>query len=245
MNHLGSFDRPIHALVVGSTGAIGRALTIHLLDAPNVGHVISWSRKELKLKHTKLTSWAVDITDEPSIAAAVAGTSALNLIIVATGLLHDGASLQPEKTWRSLNAAALMRSFAVNAIGPALVAKHTLPLFPREDRAIFAALSARVGSISDNRLGGWYGYRASKAALNQLIRTLSIELARKRKQAICVGLHPGTVDSELSRPFQGAVADGQLSTPDLAAWRLLSVIDQLKPGDSGRLIAWDGTTVAA
>jgi NAD(P)-dependent dehydrogenase (short-subunit alcohol dehydrogenase family) len=134
--------------------------------------------------------------------------------------------------------------FAVNAIGPALVAKHTLPLIPREDRAIFAALSARVGSISDNRLGGWYGYRASKAALNQLIRTLSIELARKRKQAICVGLHPGTVDSELSRPFQGAVADGQLSPSDLAAWRLMSVIDQLKPGDSGRLIAWDGTTVA-
>jgi NAD(P)-dependent dehydrogenase (short-subunit alcohol dehydrogenase family) len=156
-----------------------------------------------------------------------------NLIIVATGLLHDGASLQPEKTWRSLNAAALMRSFVVNAIGPALVAKHTLPLFPREDRAIFAALSARVGSISDNRSGGWYGYRASKAALNQLIRTMSIELASKRKQAICVGLHPGTV------------ADSQLSTPDLAACRLLSVINQLKPGDTGRLIAWDGTTVAA
>lgn len=135
-----------------------------------------------------------------------------------------------------------MEGFAINAIGPALVAKHVLPLLPREGKAVFAALSARVGSISDNRLGGWYGYRASKAALNQLIRTLSIELARQRKDAICVGLHPGTVDSPLSRPFQSSVE--RLFTPMFAAERLLTVIEGLDVTQSGQLLAWDGSTIA-
>ena len=127
-----------------------------------------------------------------------------------------------------------MEGFAINAVGPALIAKHLLPLLPREGKAVFAALSARVGSISDNRLGGWYGYRASKAALNQLIRTLSIELARQRKDAIRVGLHPGTVDSALSRPFQSSV--GRLFTPMFAAERLLTVIDGLDVTQSGQLL---------
>jgi NAD(P)-dependent dehydrogenase (short-subunit alcohol dehydrogenase family) len=118
-----------------------------------------------------------------------------------------------------------------------------LPLLPRNGKAVFAALSARVGSISDNRLGGWYGYRASKAALNQLLRTLSIELGRQRGQAICVGLHPGTVDSALSRPFQSSVSEGKLFTPRFAAKQLLAVINKLDVSQSGRLLAWDGAEI--
>jgi NAD(P)-dependent dehydrogenase (short-subunit alcohol dehydrogenase family) len=151
--------------------------------------------------------------------------------------------MSPEKSWRALNANILLKSFATNAIGPALVAKHVLPLLPRHGKSVFAALSARVGSISDNHLGGWYGYRASKAALNQLIRTLAVELARQRKDAICVGLHPGTVDSALSRPFQSKSGEASLFTPHFAAERLLAVIDGLGPAVTGQVFAWDGQVI--
>ena len=167
----------------------------------------------------------------------------LDLVFVATGILHDGDTLQPEKTWRSLDPAALRRSFDINCIGPTLVAKHLLPLLRRDRKAVFAALSARVGSIADNQLGGWYGYRASKAALNMTIRTLAIELARRNPSAVCVGLHPGTVDSELSRPFQRGVPADRLFSPERAAAQLLAVIDDLTPQSSGRLFAWDGSEI--
>ena len=137
----------------------------------------------------------------------------------------------------------LARSFQVNAIGPALVAKHFLPRLPKDRPARFAVLSARVGSIEDNRLGGWYGYRASKAALNMLVRSLAIELARTRPLAVCVALHPGTVDTALSRPFQRNVAAQKLFTPAYAAGRLLDVLDGLGPGDSGGFYAYDGTRI--
>ncbi|HEX8387840.1 MAG TPA: SDR family NAD(P)-dependent oxidoreductase, partial [Sphingomonas sp.] len=148
-----------------------------------------------------------------------------------------------EKAMRDLDADWLQRNFLVNAVGPALVAKHFLPLLPRARRAVFAALSARVGSISDNNLGGWYGYRASKAALNQLIRTLAIEERRRNPQAVVVALHPGTVDTDLSRPFQGNVQPGRLFAPDRAAVQLLDVLDGLKPVDSGRLFDWEGKQI--
>ena len=133
----------------------------------------------------------------------------------------------------------------MNATGPALFAKHFLPLLARDRKAAFAALSARVGSISDNALGGWYAYRASKAALNMLIRSLSIELARRSPQALCVGLHPGTVDTPLSVPFRGAVPDGQLFSPDHAAVCLLDVLDGLSPLDTGGVFDWAGQSVPA
>ena len=243
--YFSAFTTPIHALVVGASGGIGGALITALLADTKVASVRGWSRKPLALAHLKLTTAAVDITDERSIIATLEDCTALNLVIIATGLLHDGDSHQPEKSWRALDAAALARNFAVNAIGPALIAKHTLPLFPREGRAVFAALSARVGSISDNRLGGWYGYRASKSALNQILRTLSVELATKRREALCVGLHPGTVDTGLSKPFQSNVADGKLFTPETAARQLLQVIDGLTPAETGRVFAWDGQEIPA
>lgn len=243
MSTLCSFGRPVVALVVGARGAIGSALVETLANDPKVESVLALARSPVPHVNPKVTPRALDILDEDSIRVALAGIARIDLAIVATGRLHVPGGPQPEKSWRALDKTALLESFAVNAIGPAVVAKHVLPLLPREGKSVFAALSARVGSISDNRLGGWYGYRASKAALNQLIRCLSIELARHRKDALCVGLHPGTVDSGLSRPFQTGVADGKLFTPSFAAERLLAVIDALDKASTGQLIAWDGRTV--
>lgn len=214
------------AVVIGSNGGIGAALVAALReeDVP----VRGFARP------------AVDITDEASIAAAAATAGAPDLVIVATGLLHEGER-GPEKALRDLDAAWLARQYAVNAIGPALVAKHFLPIMPRTGRSIFAVLSARVGSIGDNRLGGWYGYRAAKAALNQLVCTLAIEDKRRNDRGIVVALHPGTVDTKLSKPFQSAGRD--LFQPGRAAVQLLDVIDALKPQDSGKHFAWDGAEV--
>ena len=186
----------------------------------------------------------LDIEDEASIAAAARRVGAggpVDLVIVATGLL-SAAGIAPEKSSRELSADTLARYFAVNTIGPALVAKHFLPLLARGP-ATFAALSARVGSIGDNRLGGWYGYRASKAALNMMVRTLAIELARTRHEAVCVALHPGTVDTGLSQPFQRGVPPRQLFTPQRSAEAMLGVLAGLTPADSGGCFAWDGQRI--
>lgn len=223
------------ALIIGASGGIGGALA-DALAATGID-VDRLSRR---------SDPPLDLTDEASIAAAataLAAAAPYHLIIVATGVLH-GPSGGPEKSWRQLDAAQLAHSFAVNAIGPALVARHFLPLLDPKERAVIAFLSARVGSISDNRLGGWYGYRASKAALNQLVRTLAIELARSRPATICVALHPGTVDTALSAPFQRGVPDGRLFTPAISAAHLLRVIDGLSPQDSGALLDWAGQTIA-
>lgn len=218
---------PMNAVVIGASGGIGAALADAIEEEG--GTVLRLSRPVL------------DLTDEASIAAAAARAGSPELVIVATGILHDDAH-GPEKALRDVDPAWLARQFAVNAIGPALVAKHFLPVMPRNGRSILAILSARVGSISDNRLGGWYGYRASKAALNQLVRTLAIEDRRRNDRGIVVALHPGTVDTKLSQPFQQAGRD--LFTPARAAVQLLDVLDELKPKDSGGLFAWDGSEIA-
>ncbi|WP_299327871.1 SDR family NAD(P)-dependent oxidoreductase [Parasphingopyxis sp.] len=227
------------AIVIGASGGIGRALADALETEGKHARIIRLSR-------SGGPDGAIDIQDEASIAAAAEGladTPPPSLIFVATGILHDGPA-GPEKTMRELDAAWLSRNFAVNTIGPVLVAKHFLPLMPKSEPATFAALSARVGSISDNRLGGWYGYRASKAALNMMIRNLAIEHRRKNDRAIIVGLHPGTVDTPLSEPFQRNVPAKQLFDPERAALQLLDVLDGLKPSDSGHIFAWDGEEIA-
>ncbi len=240
---LASFPQPIRALVVGGRGGIGGALVEALAQDPAVARVVATTRgQEVPATTGKVTWRTLDLVDEASIVTALGGVETLDLVIVATGVLH-GDGLTPEKSWRSIDADALARSFAVNAIGPALVAKHTLPLLPRRGRAVFAALSARVGSIGDNRLGGWHAYRAAKAALNQIIRTLSIELAASRPDAICVALHPGTVATELSAPFRGRVAPARLFTPEVAAAHLLRVIEGLVPAHTGAQLAWDGSLI--
>lgn len=240
---IGSLPERSEVVIVGATGGIGEALVALLTEDSRVGLVHAWSRQPVWNSNSKISPAAVDITDEESIEEAVNIVKRAHLVIVATGVLHAPNGFVPEKTWRDLDEINLTRSFLVNAIGPALVAKHLLPVMPRDERAIFAAISARVGSISDNRLGGWYGYRASKAALNQLIMTLSIELARSRPRAVCVGLHPGTVDTQLSQPFQANVTERNLFSREHAARQLLNVLDELAPSDSGGLFAWDGTRV--
>ncbi|MDP1618984.1 SDR family NAD(P)-dependent oxidoreductase [Phenylobacterium sp.] len=233
------------SVVVGASGGLGAAVLTRLAAERPGARLLALSRQRPEGLPPQ-ADWArLDLTDEASIAAAAEALGAgesVDLVFVATGQLH-GPGLSPEKSWRSLDPDALMAAFQVNAVGPALVAKHFLPRLARDRRAVFAALSARVGSIGDNRLGGWHGYRASKAALNQMIRTLAIELARQRPQAICVALHPGTVDTALSAPFQGGVAHEKLFTPDFAAEQLLAVLGGLTPADSGGFFAWDGTSV--
>lgn len=228
------------AIVIGASGGIGAALEAALIDEGTFDVVHGFARSRSGSQH-------LDLTDEASIAAAasvVAKGPAPTLIVVTTGVLHDGEQ-GPEKAISELNAAWLAHNFAVNAIGPALVAKHFLPLMPKGTRSVFAALSARVGSISDNKMGGWYGYRASKAALNQMIRTLAIEERRRNDRSIVVALHPGTVDTALSRPFQGNVQAGRLFDTGRAAVQLLDVIDGLKILDSGKIFAWDGAEIPA
>jgi len=226
------------AVIIGASGGIGAALEAALIDEGAFHQVHGFARGRSGTHH-------IDITDEASIAAAaaiVAGGPAPALIIVATGLLHDGEQ-GPEKSIKELDPTWLARNFAVNATGPALIAKHFLPLMPRTGQSVFAVLSARVGSISDNKLGGWYGYRASKAALNMLIKTLAIEDKRRNDRGIVVALHPGTVDTALSRPFQGNVQPGRLFDAERAALQLLDVIEELRPPDSGGFFDFEGKEI--
>jgi NAD(P)-dependent dehydrogenase (short-subunit alcohol dehydrogenase family) len=226
------------AIVIGASGGIGSALVAALRAEGNYDLVIAVRRSS--------GDYPCDITDEASIAA-LAGTLAAEqvapeLIIVATGLLHQGGR-GPEKSMRDLSADWMLQNYVVNAVGPALLAKHLLPLMPRDAVCRFAALSARVGSISDNHLGGWYGYRAAKAALNMLIRNIAIEWQHRHKRSIAVALHPGTVDTELSKPFQANVRPEKLFDTERAALQLLDVLEALQPGDSGRIFAWDGEEI--
>jgi NAD(P)-dependent dehydrogenase (short-subunit alcohol dehydrogenase family) len=216
---------------MGASGGLGAAFASLLAADPHIARVTGWSRAS-----------GVDITDPASIAAATAALPAPpDLVIIATGLLH-GAGISPEKANAQLSAQALATSFAVNAIGPALLAQALLPIMPKGRKTVLAALSARVGSISDNRLGGWHAYRAAKAALNQLIRTMAIEQARKHPDQILLALHPGTVDTGLSKPFQRGVP--RLFSPEESARPLLAVIDAATPAQSGLLLDWQGAVVA-
>lgn len=243
---LPSFGDGLRVAVIGAGGGIGSAVVRALANDPAVAALHAFARSGTVTDGGAVTSGSIDILDEDSIANAAAsiGGDPLHLVFVATGLLHDAdAGIAPEKSWRSIDPAAMNTVFAVNATGPALVAKHFLPLLARDRKAGFAAISARVGSISDNGLGGWTSYRASKAALNQIIKTCAIELARRNPSALCVGLHPGTVDTGLSEPFQRGVPSEKLFTPDFSAGAMLGVLNDLGPDQTGKLFAWDGKPI--
>ncbi len=248
--------RPVTALVAGASRGIGLAFVRHLAAAGPARRI--WAGCRDPQSAGELTALAaqcdtvrllpLDVTDEPGLAAAAETIRAegepLDLVINCAGLLHRPGGPQPERRLSEVRADWLLETFAVNGTGPLLLAKHVETLLPRRERAVFASLSARVGSIGDNRLGGWYAYRGAKAAQNMFLKTLSIELARRAPGTICVVLHPGTTDTELSRPFQGGVPEGRLFSAARAADQLLRVIDGLTPADTGRFYAWNGERIS-
>ena len=247
---------PAHVLVTGASSGIGLAIVQALLADHAVAQVLAVSRGAkdsaallaLQARHDqRLHLVSADISTDSGLATVVRHTTevtdALHLVINCAGMLH-ARGVQPEKTLATLDRDTLSQVFALNAFAPILLVKALLPLLKHRAPLVVASLSARVGSIGDNQLGGWYAYRASKTAQNQLMRTLSIEWRRTHPQAVCVLLHPGTVDTPLSKPFQSNVPASKLFTPERAAGQLLEIIAGLTPADSGRFIAWDGSTVA-
>ncbi|QYF94666.1 SDR family NAD(P)-dependent oxidoreductase [Massilia sp. PAMC28688] len=227
---LDSLPDQFHALVTGASGALGQAFIQHLAQDPRCASVQGLHRQS----HP-----ALDFADEDGIAGAARQLAAgppLHLIINAAGLLHR-ADFMPEKRLDDMHYAQLRATFEANTFGPALLLRHFTPLLA-DGRAIMAMLSARVGSIGDNRLGGWYSYRASKAALNMLVKTAAIEVARSKPASILVALHPGTVASPLSQPFRSA---GRARPAHDAARDMLQVLDTLQPQDSGSFRAYDGS----
>jgi NAD(P)-dependent dehydrogenase (short-subunit alcohol dehydrogenase family) len=226
------------ALVIGAGGGLGAAL-VQALSIPGEHGIDS------VLALGRATQPAIDYSDETSLQNAAAWVASqcaaegaeLRLLIVASGFLH-GEEGQPERSWTHLDPNYLSRVFLVNTIGPALVMKHFLPLLPRQGRCAAGFVSAKVGSIGDNALGGWYGYRAAKAALNQLVKTAAIELKRRNLDALCVALHPGTVDTALSKPF--AKTGLKLRPPEVAATELLAVLAGLEPAQTGALVDYQG-----
>jgi NAD(P)-dependent dehydrogenase (short-subunit alcohol dehydrogenase family) len=235
---------PRRAAIFGASGGIGAAVARLLADRGVP--VLGGSRSGAVPRHHLVTPFAFDLTDEASIASA-AGLLAQDmpdLVLVATGALTLADGTAPERSLKALDPAAMAQSLAVNTIGPALVAKHVLPLFPRNARWTFALLSARVGSVSDNSTGGWHSYRAGKAALNMLVKNMALEIARTHPQGTVVALHPGTVDTALSAPFQRGLPEGQLKRRREAACALFDVLCAATPAQSGKLIGWDGREIA-
>lgn len=236
---MNSFPPDSTALVVGATGGIGAAFVAALRASDRFGTVHGAGRS---------SPVRIDY-DDPSTYAAIDTLGPLDLVIVATGLLHDPGSEAgaggrgPEKSMRALDPTWMERNYRINTVGPLAVAQHALPLLRRDTKSVFAALSARVGSISDNRLGGWHSYRMAKAALNMGLRNLAIEHARRWPDAVVCGLHPGTVDTGLSEPFQRGVK--VLFTPEEAAGKLLAVIDGLTPEDTGGVFDHAGERIPA
>lgn len=242
-----------NALIVGANGGIGLGFVRKILqNERNTKIYATYRRQELVYELSSLENQysdrilclEMDITDEKQIERVIARIESevgkIHLVINCAGILHEG-SLQPEKSLKQINSEHLLRYFEVNSIGAVLLAKHLLPLFRHGDRSLLATLSAKLGSIGDNHLGGWYGYRASKAALNMFVRTVAIEYRRTNPQTIVVTLHPGTTDTPLSQPFQKNVPTEKLFSVDRTVTQLLAVMENLTPNHSGQFFSWDGT----
>ena len=244
--------RPDTAFVAGASRGIGAELARTL--AARGATVFCAARnpsapaiETLQAEHgERIRPLAIDFEEPRSVAAAATAVAActgrLDWIVNTVGLLHDGA-LQPERKLADIDAGNVMRHFAVNSVGPLLLARELAHLLPRSEPCVFASLSARVGSIGDNRLGGWYGYRGSKAAQNMFLRTLAIELARRYRRIRCVALHPGTVATDLSAPFRGGVKAERLFDVQTAVGHLMNVLEQLDDDDNGKFFAWDGQEI--
>lgn len=252
---LSQFPEGGHALIQGASRGIGLGFVRTLLAQPQVGQVVATCRNPAQAEHLqqlrerhpeRLQIEALDVSDEASIAAAAQRigktTPQLALLLNAAGVLHEG-EMRPEKKLEDLSLENLQRSFLVNAAGPLLMARYFAPLLRHRERAVFASISARVGSISDNRLGGWYAYRGAKAAQNMFSRCLSLEFRRRMKNVLVVSLHPGTTDTDLSAPFQEGVPEGKLFSVDYSVACMLNVIDRLESAQSGGFFAYDGSEI--
>jgi len=242
---LKNFGADINAVVFGAGGGLGGAFVEALAAEDAVARVHAVSRILPDVASAKVTGHACDPLDETALERTVAAVTVdgpIHLAIIALGILH-GDGIAPEKTWRQVDADVMARVLAINTIAPTLIAKHVLPALAKDRKTCLAALSARVGSIGDNRLGGWVSYRASKAALNMTIRTFAIELARVNPKAAFVGLHPGTVETGLSQPFRGGVPEGRLFTPERSVAGMLSVIDDADRVTSGRVFDYAGAEI--
>ena len=232
--------------VIGSSGAIGNAVSKILLDDESVDSVYNFSRSISPNISDKENRIYIDIESEESIKDAVEKIPEdikFDLIFVATGILHNDNDVYPEKSIRDISADRFKKVLMINTVGPALVGKYFIPFLNKQNKNVFAFLSARVGSISDNKLGGWYSYRASKTALNQIVKNFSIEIKRSNPNSVFIGLQPGTVKSNLSKPFEKNVKNENLFTPDYSATKLLEVIDSVTSDDSGKLYAWNGEEI--
>ena len=242
-----------NVLIVGASQGIGLGFVRKLLQDGRSAKIYATYRCQvsaaelLTLKSEypeKICCLEVDVTDEGQISQAAAcigeEVGKLHLVINCAGILHEG-SMQPEKSLKHINPEHLLRYFQVNSVSSLLLAKHLLPLFRHGEKSLLAAISAKVGSIGDNQLGGWYGYRASKAALNMFMRNVAIEYRRTSPQTIVVMLHPGTTDTRLSQPFQKNVPTGKLFSVEQTVNQLLEVIKNLDEGDSGHFFSWDGS----
>ncbi len=248
-----------NALIMGASSSIGYAMAERLASDPVVETLVLCSRRalpnspllalqsQLAAKGKQCLLLDVDIANEASLLAMTdhlrKDIQVIDLIVNTAGLLHS-KDVSPEKALEHISLSSMQQVFAVNAYGPILLAQALMPWLKSRRPVVFASLSARVGSIADNRLGGWYSYRASKAAQNQFLKTLAIELARRNPEAIVLALHPGTTDTDLSRPFQANVAQEKLFTPDFVAEQLLKQIMQMTAEDTGSFIAWDGQRIA-
>jgi NAD(P)-dependent dehydrogenase (short-subunit alcohol dehydrogenase family) len=242
---LSTFTPDANVVIAGASGGIGAELVRACRTDERVRRVFALQRSATTNSGPRVENLTFDLLDEASVQAAaqqVADHGPVDLVIVATGFLHD-ERFAPEKSLQAIETDAMLHSYRINAVGPVLLAKHFLPLMRKNAKTCFAAISARVGSIGDNRLGGWASYRASKAALNMLLRTAAIEHKRRRPESIVVALHPGTVDTRLSAPFQGGVPEGKLFAPVFSAEKLIDVIDGLNSADTGNFYAWDGQRI--
>jgi NAD(P)-dependent dehydrogenase (short-subunit alcohol dehydrogenase family) len=231
--------------VVGATGAIGKAFIDYYSKDESVENVFAFSRKKINFENRKIKSFNLDIENQTSIEESAQNIKdySIDTIIVATGILHS-ENFGPEKSIREINYSTMAKVMAVNTIGPALIGRYFIPLLRKDIKTVLAFLSARVGSISDNKLGGWYSYRASKTALNQVVKNFSIELKRTNPKAVVLALQPGTVDSNLSEPFKKNVAKGKLFSPEQSRELLSDIIAKATIKDSGNLIAYDGEIIS-
>ncbi|MEM6596682.1 MAG: SDR family NAD(P)-dependent oxidoreductase [Cyanobacteria bacterium P01_C01_bin.69] len=242
-----------NALVVGATQGIGLEFIRQVLQDERMDHVFATYRSQETAAQLfalaeqyaeRLHCIPMDITDESQIETGILQIRAiapnLHFVINCVGLLHNEQQ-QPEKALRQLNTENLLNYFQINSIGPALIAKHVMPLLRHKEPSLLATISAKIGSIGDNRIGGWYGYRASKAALNMFLKTASIEYRRRSPNTTIVMLHPGTTDTGLSKPFQRGVPPEKLFSTEKTVSQLMAVLSDIKPEDSGEFFSWDGS----